>query len=237
MPFRRRCPRFDGRRYLSALLLIFPLAVIGCRDPKVAAYRVPKEKAAPGDARAGHAHDMGAEAAPPAAATAGGGAEGAGGMSPGNAHGLQTAAGNALAWTVPAQWQSKPAGMVRKATYIIAADTGAAAELAVTAFPGDVGGEAANVNRWRGQLGLGAVDDTAAVAAIERIVANGLEIGVVDLADDRPEAATRMLGGMVPYDGATWFFKLVGPGATVAKEKPAFIEFLKTIKPAPAATP
>ena len=42
---------------------------------------------------------------------------------------------------------------MRKATYVITGESGATAELAVTAFPGDVGGEVANVGtgaRWSG---------------------------------------------------------------------------------------
>ena len=47
--------------------------------------------------------------------------------------------------------------------------------------------------------------------------------------------AQHILGAMIPYGGATWFVKLSGPDALVAKEKPAFLAFLDTIKAAPAA--
>ncbi len=124
---------------------------------------------------------------------------------------------------------------MRKATYAIT-EGGATAELAVTAFPGDVGGEIANVNRWRGQVGLEPVSDADARSAIVRIDANGLKIGVVDVADPRGNG-TRLLGAMVPVDGATWFFKVLGPDAAVGAAKPAFLEFVKTIKPAAASTP
>jgi hypothetical protein len=45
--------------------------------------------------------------------------------------------------------------------------------------------------------------------------------------------AQRILGAMIPYSGATWFVKLTGPDALVAKEKTAFMTFLHTIQ-APA---
>ena len=46
-----------------------------------------------------------------------------------------------------------------------------------------------------------------------------------------------MLGAMVPYEGAMWFFKLSGPDALVAATKPAFLEFLKTVKAAAPVLP
>jgi hypothetical protein len=228
----RRMGSLAGLALISA-----PLAFVGCRDPKVTNYRVPKEAAAELPASA----PVRAPAAPvdatmPTDATHAGLAAGAAAPASGampNTPGLQTASGNELSWTAPAAWQPKPASMMRKATYTVPADGGATGELAISAFPGDVGGEPANVNRWRGQVGLEPLSDAAAVAAIARVEANGLKIGVVDL----PGASGRLLGAMVPYAGATWFFKLTGPDAAVGAAKPAFLEFLRTLKPAATSTP
>ena len=38
---------------------------------------------------------------------------------------------------------------------------------------------------------------------------------------DGANGGTRMLGAIVPRAGETWFFKLTGPDALVAREKPA----------------
>ncbi|HVU34906.1 MAG TPA: hypothetical protein VHE61_15845 [Opitutaceae bacterium] len=222
------------------LLLAGPLALFGCRNPKVAVYQVPKESEAPlpnaspdtasaaAAAPAPAAMPPGMPAMPPMPGATGGATD---------PHALQTASGADLAWTAPAAWQSKQGSMMRKATYVIAGENGAApAELAVTAFPGDVGGEVANVNRWRGQVGLPEVPDAAASASIQRLEAHGLKIGVVDVVAAPGANASRLVGAMVPFQGATWFFKLTGPDATVAKAKPAFLEFLQTVKPA-APTP
>jgi hypothetical protein len=40
----------------------------------------------------------------------------------------------------------------------------------------------------------------------------------------------RVLGGIVPYGNATWFFKLTGPDAVVTGAKPAFLDFMRTVK-------
>lgn len=221
---------FHGGLFVGLLMLG------ACHDPKIAAYRVPKDADAPAQASAAHGSELpmppAAEPAP-AAAPAPAPAMPAG--MPGSDQTFATTSGAELSWTAPAGWQSKKVGSMRKATFELAGPGGATAELAITAFPGDVGGEIANVNRWRGQTGLDPLSDTAAAAAIQRLEVNGLKIGVVDCVDSASPEAMHLLGAMVPYDGSTWFFKLVGPDAVVTSQKAAFLAFLKTLKPAVAA--
>jgi hypothetical protein len=64
---------------------------------------------------------------------------------------------------------------------------------------------------------------------------NGLSFTIVDFANPQAAKSQRILGALVPYGGATWFFKLMGPDSTVAAAKPAFLAFLQNVKP-PAAT-
>ena len=136
---------------------------------------------------------------------------------------VPTAGSEALAWTAPAQWTPKKASAMRKGSYAVSGPEGSA-DLSITAFPGDVGGDLANINRWRGQHQLAPVPDLT--GALQPLEANGLRILVFDGAN----GGTRMLGAIVPRAGETWFFKLTGPDALVAREKPAFLDFLKTVK-------
>lgn len=215
------------RHTARLVLLTLPLLIAACRDNKVDAYRVPKEKdfTMPGAATA--AAPASAPTMPPNAAPA---APGGMATTP-----VAVASGANLTWTAPATWQPKAGSAMRKGTYTITGDAGATAELAITAFPGAVGGEFANVNRWRGQLSLAPVGESEVNTAVTRLTVNGLTISYVDLVST-DAAPQRMLGAMVPFEGSVWFFKLQGPDAVVAKEKAAFIEFLKTVKaPAPAA--
>jgi hypothetical protein len=142
---------------------------------------------------------------------------------------IAKADGPGLKWTAPAHWQEKPATAMRKATYIVPGAGGASAELAVTAFPGDVGGELANVNRWRGQLQLPPLVADGLPAAVSRIPINDLTITLVDLTGGPAENPQRLLGAIVPHGGSTWFFKLTGPAALVTAEQPAFRAFLQTL--------
>ena len=226
--------------------LVLPLAAVlilaGCKDPKITAYRVPKDSgsarpvAAP--SRVANTNDLPPEArggqavAPLADGPLPPGHPPIDGSTPSTpaaadvamvAAQAQPVGDQALVWTAPAQWTPKKATSMRKGSYAVSGPEGAA-DLSITAFPGDVGGDLANVNRWRGQLQLPPVPDLT--GTLQPLEANGLRIRVFDGAN----GGTRMLGAIVPLTGETWFFKLTGPDALVAREKPAFLEFLKTVK-------
>ena len=205
---------------LSSLLI----ATTGCREAKVTTYRAAKD-AEPSLPSTPQGHPPTDATAAPAPANPG--------M---NGPSVSTASGQALSWTAPAEWQTKPASAMRKGSYTIAGANGEAADLSITAFPGAVGGELANLNRWRGQVSLTPIDESALESSVTRITANGLTFTLVDCASTEPNPR-RILGAMTPYDGAMWFFKLTGPDAAVGSAKASFLEFLKTVKSAPAATP
>ncbi len=195
---------------LAALVLL-----AGCRDEKVASYRVPKEKdpelpGAAGGAMPGAAADAGA---------------------PAMAGSVPTASGDGLTWTAPATWTAKAASAMRKGTYVVPGAGGQAGDLSITAFPGDVGGELANVNRWRGQIQLPPLGEAELAGNVTHLTQNGLTLTVVNLLGTAKGAPQRILGAIVPYDGSTWFFKLAGPEAVVAKAESDFRAFLKTVKP------
>jgi hypothetical protein len=124
---------------------------------------------------------------------------------------------------------------MRKATFIIPGDAGEQAELAVTAFPGDVGGNLANVNRWRQQLQLAPISAAELDSALTHLHVGELHVDVAELLGPTPtegKTRQRVLGAIVPHNGATWFFKLTGPDILVTHEKDAFLAFLKTLQPA-----
>jgi hypothetical protein len=146
---------------------------------------------------------------------------------------VATAGGAGLTWVAPAHWKAKPASAMRKGSFAISGE-GGEADLSITAFPGNVGGDLANLNRWREQLQLPPIAQAEFEAAVQRLEPNGLKMTVVDLVGTGTNAQ-RILGAMIPHGSATWFVKLSGPDALVAKEKPAFLAFLNTIQAPPAA--
>jgi hypothetical protein len=140
---------------------------------------------------------------------------------------------NALLWTAPADWTEKPLGPVRKGSFAVRGADGAEADLSITAFPGDVGGLLANINRWRGELQLPPLAEAELSANTTTVTARGsdsLRFTVVDFAGSPGSTPTRTLGAIVPVGSDTYFFKFKGPDAVVAAQKNAFLAFLETVK-------
>lgn len=215
------------RPVLLAALAV-PLFSFGCRKQSVETYRIPKETDAPmpllGSASTAPAQSGGTESASPASA-----------LNSMAGTPVATAEGAALTWSAPPEWKQKSASSMRKGSYAVPGEGAADGDLAITAFPGDVGGELANVNRWRGQVQLQPIAESELSSHIERREHNGLRFAIVDIVGTG-QPPQRILGAAVPLGNATWFFKLSGPVDVVEKAKPAFLKFLQTVKPAAPAT-
>ncbi|MBK8859146.1 MAG: hypothetical protein IPN11_16170 [Opitutaceae bacterium] len=190
-----------SRRSALPFVLAAASLLTSCREARVGHYRVPKETPPP--AATAPATDMASTAVP-------------------------TGDGQ-LTWTAPAAWIAKAPGAMRKGSYAIRNEAGEA-DLSITAFPGDTGGLLANLNRWRGQIGLAPLAPAELEANLDHLDANGLHFEIVDFAGTANGAPARILGAVLNRPGETWFFKLMGPAATVAGEKPAFAAFLQTVK-------
>ena len=131
-------------------------------------------------------------------------------------------------WQVPAGWQEVSGGQFLVAKFMLAGAGGATAAVNVSMSSGNGGGLAANVNRWRGQLGLPPIADILATP-IE--VANG-QAQLVDLSgtDARTGQPTRLIGAIVPQSGQTWFYKLMGDAKVVESQKDTFTKFVQGVK-------
>jgi hypothetical protein len=203
--------------------LVLPLATVSlcvflaaCRREEIRTYATPKEQAPV----AAPAADL--SKVPPTAADADAVMRNTA---------VTTASGPGLAWTAPAHWQTGDERPMRRATFLVTAEDGATAELAVTAFPGDVGGNLANVNRWLQQLGSQPVSEANLRQLLQHIHVGDLHIDVAELTSPGFPPAKRVLGAIVPHQGSTWFFKMDGPDALVTREKTAFYAFLQTLRP------
>ena len=119
---------------------------------------------------------------------------------------------------------------MRRASFGVAMSGGAEADLSISVLGGTAGGLAANINRWRAQLGLPELRAGDIAATTETISAGGLSFTFVDLAGQTSGAPMRMLAAIAELEGQSWFFKLTGPDAGIAAEKTAFIAFLRTVK-------
>lgn len=128
----------------------------------------------------------------------------------------------------PESWKENAPGPMVTSAYT-AGGEGGQAEVTISKFPGSTGGMVANINRWRDQLGLEALPEAEVRKSAEMIeVAGKKESYLVDIkgTNKRSGKAARMIAVGVPHGGQTWFFKLLGDEATVAKEKEAFVRFI-----------
>ena len=130
-----------------------------------------------------------------------------------------------VAWSAPAGWKEAAGNGMRIATLTPPPAAGKA-EVTVVALPGDVGGELANVNRWRGQLALPPVGEADLPAARAEVRS---KLGALNLYDFTGTGAnkTRLVAGMISVSGTTWFFKLMGDEKAVAAARPAFLKLLE----------
>ena len=227
-------PSMSARTVPPAVLLTLTTLLASCSKSEIQTYRVAKDPAPAGEkAAAAHAHASAGPAAPAAPNTPPAATPNAGGNAMANTP-VATASGPGLTWSAPSHWKAKPASAMRKVSFTVIGD-GGEADLSITAFPGDVGGDLANLNRWRGQINLPPIQPSDFETAVQRLEKNGLRMTVVDIAGEGA-GAQRILGAMIPLGGSTWFVKLgPGPAGLIAKEKPAFLAFLDTVKSAAAA--
>ena len=133
-----------------------------------------------------------------------------------------------MRWTAPAGWKEIAGSGMRVASFELPKTDGKA-EATVVALPGDVGGELANVNRWRGQIALPPIAEADLPASRATVKSRLGAIFVYDFTGSG-EKKTRLVAGMIQVSGTMWFFKLMGDERAVAAAKPAFLKLLEGLK-------
>ena len=131
-----------------------------------------------------------------------------------------------IAWTLPEGWTQSVASGVRTASLKPA--VAGHVEVSLTVLPGTAGGNLANVNRWRGQLGLSAIDD-AAIASLRATVQS--KAGAFAMYDFTSEGQKkrRMIVALAVVEGGTLFVKMLGDVAPVGAARQEFISLVEGI--------
>ena len=203
-----------NRTFLSGVLAgLALLAVTGCDRNEIKVYRVAKESDAP------------METAMPAASGE-----------------VPPISRPRLTWKTPEAWTEVPPGEMRLASFNVKGPDGKQADMSIVPLPGLAGGDAPNVNRWRGQVGLPPVTPEELEQSATIVEAGGQPAKLYELAGTNTSSGdpTQVLGAIQHRDGTAWFFKMTGDDQAVAAQKPAFIELLKSLDfaaAAPAALP
>ena len=127
----------------------------------------------------------------------------------------------ALTYELPGGWKL----IASEAQFRVLTLQAGEAVVAVTKFPGSVGGMLMNINRWRGQVGLPEISDLSQQAVEHRHVAGG-EAQQIDLAG--PEGRS-MSVYIVPRARMTWFLKLDGRTEQIEAQRAAFDAFMASV--------
>jgi len=144
-----------------------------------------------------------------------------------------------LQYTLPAGWEKKAPTAMRVASFGISQD-GKQADVSVIPLAGTAGTDLANVNRWRGQVGLAALPETDLAALAEKITVGEMPADLYDIAGTQSGSGDpqRILGVILHREDTAWFFKVTGEAGLVETSKPGFIAFLKSVAfGAPSAAP
>ena len=135
-------------------------------------------------------------------------------------------------WQVPSGWQETPGGQFLVAKFLVKGADDSQAAVNVSESAGTGGGVLANLNRWRGQLGLVPVDEADLSKQVQPLDASGTKASLVEMTgtDPRTGQKTRLVAAIVPQGQQTWFYKLMGSEQVVDQQRDAFTRFVQTAK-------
>jgi hypothetical protein len=136
------------------------------------------------------------------------------------------AGADALTWDLSKGWTETRAGGMRFATLKPPA-TGKI-DVSVIVLPGTAGGELANVNRWRGQIGLPPIDEAGRTQMRKEVKSKA---GAVSLYDFSAGDASKqhMIAGLLFAEGRSWFVKMVGDDEPVTASRADFVKLLESL--------
>lgn len=134
-------------------------------------------------------------------------------------------AGGLPTWSAPAHWKAGGPRPMRLASFEVPGD-GTTADISISALGAAGGGLLANVNRWRGQIGLQSVDESGLAPLLKTVqIAGGSKATLVDIAGSQ----TNILGAIIPAGERTWFLKMTGPTALVTRERENFTRWVESV--------
>jgi hypothetical protein len=167
------------------------------------------------------------EAPPPLAATPAAMPSADPGAGPGGVELPRPPKSGALRWTLPTGWTESAGGQMRYAT--LRPPVAGRIDASVIVLPGPAGGELANVNRWRNQIGLPPIDEAGLARARSVVKTRAGPLHVYDFTSEG-EPRNRVVAGLTSARGDTWFVKVSGDAAAVGAARPDFMKLLGSLR-------
>jgi hypothetical protein len=108
----------------------------------------------------------------------------------------------------------------------------AIATVVVVELPGNGGGLAPNVNRWRAQLNLERLSEKDALKSLKAIKVNRIDGHLLDITgqESTDKVGQRIVAVVLPREKPTWFFRMAGPRRLVGDQKAVFEAFVKSFR-------
>ena len=183
------------------------LLCAGCRKGEIQDYRVPKEKA-----ELPNLAQLPSAAAPPS-----------------------------MTWILPAGWEEKLKTTLRVGSFKVVGKEGQEVDISVIPLEGVMRKELDNVNRWRAQIQMSPISASEMAQSTEPVKIGDIQGKLFNFASTElvidGKYRARILAAMVTRDDTTWFFKMTGEDSLVSQQKPAFVQFLKSIAFAAKSVP
>ncbi|MEX2118407.1 MAG: hypothetical protein WD847_02255 [Pirellulales bacterium] len=130
-----------------------------------------------------------------------------------------------LRYNTPEGWQAGQAGAMRKAAFVVAQGD-RQVEITVIDLAASAGGLLDNVNRWRGQIGLGNTTEEELDQQVRKLPVGSDRGDYVELYG--PEQA--ILAVIARQGGKSWFIKLMGDKQLAEREKQRFEQFVQSLE-------
>jgi len=140
-----------------------------------------------------------------------------------------TDTGLPFTWIVPGGWEAGKTSSMRLASYNVPMAGGETGDFSLVQLGGGAGGTMANINRWRGQVGLepATPEELAEVSHLHNTEQGQQYLHITLINETNPSSA--IIAGIFEQPGYVLFAKLAASSAGVQEAQDSFEAFCNSI--------
>ena len=131
-----------------------------------------------------------------------------------------------IKFMLPKGWKETPPGQFQMKRFVVG-DEKDPVEISISSAGGDLG---ANINRWRGQVGLEPISEQELASALTPTQVFGEKAGQIEIVGPPGEKQQAIIGVIAPSGRTNWFIKLKGSVKPALEQKQNFEAFVKSLK-------
>jgi hypothetical protein len=145
----------------------------------------------------------------------------------------------AVRFDSPTNWTAQALRGSRRAAFTVQHGEHSA-EITVQSFPAAaplIADPLANVNRWRGELGLEPMTQNEVDGAAKKLTISGEPAVYVEIMGPQGPGQKAIFAALFKFGEEMWFIKLIGDAALAERERDRLAGFLGSLRLAPQETP